>query len=142
MKTLGFIFNSNGDVSDQIDSLQAKFRSRIWTLRELKRHDFSEKDLLKVYTTMIRPVVEYSLVVYHSMLTSQQSINLEKLQARALKNVYGHIYSYRKLLELSNLETLEQRREQACLKFATKSANNPRFASWFPKRRIGGRRGN
>ena len=134
LQMLGFVFNSNGDVSDQLELLKAKFRVRIWKLRELKRHDFTEKELLKVYTTMIRPVIEYSSVIHHSMLISEQCCDLEKLQARALKKIFGYIYSYRKLLEMSNLETLEERRVQACLKFATKTCSNPRFASWFPKK--------
>ena len=90
---------------------------------------------------MIRPVVEYTAVIYHPMLTAEQSHELEKLQSRALKNIYGHIYSYRKLLELSNQPTLQEQRKNACLKFAMKTANNPRFSSWFPMRRTSKRRG-
>ena len=135
------MFNSNGDVSDQIELLKGKFRARIWTLRELRRHDFCEADLLKVYTTMIRPVIEYSSVIYHPMLTGEQTRDIEKIQSRALKNIYGHVYSYARLLELSGLETLEERRRKACLKFALKTANNGRFSAWFPMRRKSKRRG-
>ena len=122
-------------------------RRRIWTLRELRRHGgFSENELLKMwYTTpwSIRPVVEYSSVIYHPMLTTEQSKDLERLQARALKNIYGYVYSHKKLLELSQLRTLEEERSiEACLKFAMKTANHPRFSSWFPMRRTGTRRGN
>ena len=37
------------------------------------------------------------------------------------------------LLETSGLETLDQHRENALLKFAKKAAQNPQFAHWFPK---------
>ena len=140
LKALGFVFNTAADASDQIELLKHKFRARIWTLRELRRHGFSESELLKVYTSMIRPVVEYSSVIYHSMLTAEQTKDLERLQSRALKNIYGYVYSHKKLLEMSGIKTLEERREQACLKFAVKTGNNPRFASWFPMRRTGSRR--
>ena len=142
LKTLGFVFNSRGDVADQVELLKNKFRSRLWTLRELRRHEFSEAELLKVYSTMIRPVVEYSAVIYHSMLSAEQTNELEKLQASALKNIYGHVYSYNRLLQLSGIQTLAERRRIACLKFATKTAANPRFSSWFPMRRTSRRRGN
>ena len=91
---------------------------------------------------MIRPVVKYSAVIYHSMLTSEQKGDLERLQARALKNIFSYVYSYKKLLELSKIPTLEERRIKACRKFAQKASLNARFASWFPKRRTGTRRGN
>ena len=74
------------------------------------------------------------------MLTSEQTKELERLQSRALKNIYGYVYSHKKLLEMSGIKTLEERREEACLKFAVKTANNPRFALWFPMRRTGSRR--
>ena len=134
------MFNSSADISDQLSLLKQKFRARIWTLSELKRHSFTEKELLKAYTTMLRPVVEYSSVIYHPMLSAKQANDLERLQACALKNVFGYVYSYRKLLELSGLQSLQDRRIQSCRKFAQKTANNSRFSAWFPKRRTGGRR--
>ena len=39
------------------------------------------------------------------------------------------------------IDTLFNRRERATLRFAEKAAANPRFASWFPKRRNTGTRG-
>ena len=79
--------------------------------------------------------MEYSAVVYHSMLTKEQTEYIERQQCRALKNIYGNDISHAKLLQLSGVPRLEQRRQEACLKFATKMANNPKFARHFKKRR-------
>ena len=141
LKILGFVFNNNGTVNDQVESLVKKVNQRTWTLRELAKCGFSEQERVKVYVTMIRPILEYSSVVYSSMLTQDLDEKIEKVQIRALKNIYGHIYSRRQVLEMSGLETLRERREKACLKFANKMVNNPRFAGWFPKRRARGRTG-
>ena len=141
LRVLGFEFNKHADVSSQIESLSKRFRSRIWALRNLRRSNFSEDELKKVYTSTIRPVLEYSSVVYHSMMTSKQSDSLEALQSRALKNIYGNSYSYRRLLEISGLPTLAQRRLEACRKFAKKTSDNARFKRWFPTRRTTQRRG-
>ena len=42
---------------------------------------------------------------------------------------------------MSGLDPLAVRREAACQKFAQKLANNPRFAGWFPKRKVRARGG-
>ena len=139
LKILGFIFNNNATVNDQVEALIRKTNMRTWTLRELANSGFTETERLKVYTTMIRPVLEYSNVIYHSMLTQELEEKLENVQARALKNIYGHVYSKRQVLQMSGLQTLKERREAACLKFANKMVLNPRFAGWFPKRRLRGR---
>lgn len=134
LKILGFIFNETGTVADQIEALTKKFNMRTWTLRELSKNGFSETECLKVYTTMLRPIIEYSAVVYHSMLSKEQAEQLEKLQVRALKCIYGHVYSAAQLLKISQLPTLAERRQKACLRFAQKTSLNHRFSNWFPKR--------
>ena len=134
LKILGFIFNDQGTVSHQISSLTKKFIMRVWTLRKLANCGFSEEERLQVYKTMLRPVLEYSSVIYHPMLSEEQENHLEKLQTRALKNIYGHIYSARQLLEISKLDTLAQRRQKACEKFANKLASSERFSNWLPKK--------
>ena len=108
-----------------------KVRSRTWALRDLRKAGLSRDDLLRVYKSTIRPVVEYSSVIYHPMLTAEQSNYIEKQQFRALKNIFGNEHSHRKLLELSDLPTLEKRREEACLRFAKKTATNIRFQHHF-----------
>ena len=135
LKALGFNFNAKGDVSTQVEDLCKKFRRKVWSLRHLRKSGFDEKELLRVYETYIRPTIEYSAPIYHPMLTCAQSTQIERLQFFALKNIYGFVYSQRELLSMSGLSTLEQRREQACLRFARKTAANPTFTSWFPKRR-------
>ena len=45
-------------------------------------------------------------IVFHSMLTDAQDEELEKLQATALRHIYGYGISYAKVLEESSLDTL------------------------------------
>ena len=140
LKALGFTFNARGDVSTQVEILTKKFRQKVWTLRHLRKNNFTEEELLRVYKTHIRPTIEYSVPVYHPMLSKEQATKIERQQYFALRNIYGFVYSNRELLELSALPTLEQRRHQMTLKFAQKTAANPRFKHWFPVRRSGARR--
>jgi hypothetical protein len=56
---------------------------------------------------------------------------LERIQAQALKIIYGFGYSYRELLEKTGLEMLSERRLKAIDKFTTGCLNG-KFAGWFP----------
>lgn len=71
LKALGFIFNEQADVSNQIESLCKRFRSRTWALRDLRKAGLDQADLLRVYKTTIRPVIEYSSVIFQLMLTKE-----------------------------------------------------------------------
>ena len=136
---MGFIFNQEADVADQVEALCKRFRSRTWALRDLRKSGFTENELVTVYKSVIRPIIEYTSVIYHPMLTADQTNYIEKQQTRALKNIYGNHFSHRKLLEMANLPPLSQRRKEACLRFAQKAANNPRFAGHFKQKRLGPR---
>ena len=78
--------------------------------------------------------MEYSAVIYHPMLTAEQEDYIERQQVRALKNIYGNELSHNKLLELSGLPRLSDRRLEACQKFAKKMSNNPRFQHLFKQK--------
>lgn len=66
-------------------------------LRNLKKSGFSEDELIRVYKTMIRPVMDYGSVVYHSSLTDAQDELIDSLQNHALKCVFGPGLSARKI---------------------------------------------
>ena len=61
------------------------------------------KDLKKLYCSLIRSVLEYSSVTYHSMLSKSQENKLEKIQKKCLRCIYGYDKSYSELLKESEL---------------------------------------
>ena len=68
---------------------------------------------------MIRPIIEYADVIWHSSLTLKQSQTLESIQRRACKIMLGFEYvSYVNALEICDLDLLSTRRETHCLNFA------------------------
>ena len=85
----------------------------------------------------MRSVLEFSSNVYHSQLNRQISNLLEKMQKRVLRLIYGYEKSYIDLLQESQLESLEQRREKNLIKFAQKTLKNPKYGPhWFPEREL------
>ena len=110
LKLLGFHFGERPTVQEHVAAVRRKFRGRYWLLIHLGKNGFTESELLKAYTTIVRPIAEYCAPVFHSMLNDRQDEELEKLQATALKYIYGFGPSYAQLREISGLKTLRQRR--------------------------------
>ena len=132
MKVLGFEFDSSPGMGAQVSAIRRKFYARKWILNHLGHAGFSQADLLRVYCSVILPIHDYCSCVYNSSLTQNQASALERLQAQALKTIYGYEHSYRSLLERTGLETLQARRDRRTEKFARRSLSSPRFRNWFP----------
>ena len=134
MRVLGFTFSGEPNVKKHLGVLQSKLKCRLWALCHLRKNGFKQSDLVLVYTSMIRPLAEYCLSVFYSMITVSDSLQLEHIQMQALKSIYGWKNSYSSLLKMSGLDRLDSRRENAFFELAKNLSENPRFNSWFPKR--------
>ena len=82
---------------------------------------------------MVRPVAEYCSSVYYSMLTTSDSLELERIQMQALKSIFGWKLCYRELLSKSEIVRLYDRREAAFLELVKKLSESPRYLHWFPR---------
>ena len=132
LKILGFNFDKNPSASHHVGIVIEKFYGKLWTLRFLKRSGLSRERLLQIYYTVILPFVEYSSVIYHSLIPDHLADKLEMVQKQALKIIYGWHLTYNEIVEQHGIESLRQRREKEILKFASKQACSSRFKSWFP----------
>ena len=117
MKALGVRFSNRPDWSRHVAWIRTSFRARLWILRNLKRSGFSTEELLTVYKSMLRPVVEYAAVVFHSGQTNEQDEWLKRLQNQALKCILGPFLSARQMRSLAGIPSLRQRRIELCDKF-------------------------
>ena len=88
-----------------------------------------------MHRTCILPILDYCLVIYHFLLTNEQDQAIERLQAGALRCIFGYSTSYARMRELVEVSTPRQQRIEALDKFAKKCLSVPRFAEWFPYRR-------
>ena len=100
------------------------------------RSGITKERLRDIYCAVTRSILEYSSNVYHSQLNKSQSKQLERIQKRCLKAIYGYDYNYEELLRLANLDTLEERRQKAFEKFTSNTVKNPKYHHWFPNRVI------
>lgn len=113
-KLLGITITSDLTWNIHVDNICAKASNRLYALRILKRNGVPVANLLTIFCTFIRPVLEYACQVWHTSLPSTLSDQIEHVQKRALKIVYPHL-SYTASLGQSRLITLQERRENQCL---------------------------
>ena len=131
---LGFTLDRDCGCHSHVINIGAKLRRRTWALSKLKRYCFSHNELLLIYTTYMRPLVEYVSAVWHSMLSAEDSAFLERLQTQALWHIYGFGPSARSMRERSGLESLHTRRERTVEAFAKKNLLSQQFGGWFQER--------
>ena len=71
-----------------------------------------------LYLWYIRTGLEYAAPLWHSGITAQQTIRLERLQKRCLRIILGDAYiTYENALRVLKCTTLEARRELLTLRF-------------------------
>ena len=132
-KLLGTILSSDLTWRQNTSMLIKKSYARMEILRKLYAFNVPAADLVQIYIIYIRSLLEQSCVVWASSITEEESVNLERVQKIALRIALKESYiSYQNALKVAKLQTLSQRREQLCLKFAQSCLKNKKTESMFP----------
>jgi len=118
-KMLGVTVSANLTWNAHVDNIVAKASKRLYMLYQLKRSGINQHDLLRIYISVIRPVVEYACPVWHTNLPKYLSDNIELIQKRALRTIYPG-YHYEMCLDKSNITTLAARRDTLCIDYFNK----------------------
>ena len=106
-------------------------------LRKVAEFTSSIEDKKTIYVLYIRSILEQSCVVWHSSLTQENSEDIERVQKAAIRIILGQKYEkYEDALIKVNLDSLKERREKLCEKFAQKcvDSDNVRCNDMFEKR--------
>ena len=99
-KVLGLTLQSDLRCNVHIESVESKACKRLYILHVLRRSGVDVTDLITVYATLIRSLLEYGCLLFHSSLPACLSDKLEFIQKRTLKIILPK-FSY-----ISSLETL------------------------------------
>ena len=98
-----------------IETIVKKANKRKYYIIQLKRSGVPSDELIKVYKSLIRPLVEYACQVWHSSVPQYLSNFIEGVQEGVLKIVFPDL-DYTDALKHSNLASLHDRREVMCKK--------------------------
>lgn len=116
IRDLGVYISNDLKWTTHINKITAKAYARLYCLFKALR--LSNYDLLtKMYITYVRPILEFSSSVFNPY-TKKDIVKLEKVQMRACNMIYFRCLktnlpikpNYKKLLNLLNLKTLQERR--------------------------------
>ena len=94
-------------------------------------------DLILLYIQYVRNHCEKSCVVWNSLITKDNSTDIERVQKTALRIIYKSNYiDYENALKISGLEPLSERRKNLCLKFAKGCLKNEDTKDMFPLKNV------
>ena len=97
----------------------------------IKRSNASIDTLITVYTTIIRPVLEYACQVWHN-IQQYLSEEIEKIQKRAFRIILP-IQKYDEALTKTNIMSLRNRREKLCEQFFETNISNEKLKDLLPQ---------
>ena len=127
MKLLGLIINKNLSWEDNTDYICRKAQKKIWILRGMKKSGLNQSQLVDAYQKEVRSILELAVPVWGPGITSDQSIQIERVQKSSLAAILGSQYcSYESSLVKLNLQKLSERRENMCKKFILKNMKSGR----------------
>ena len=123
-KHLGLTLSENMKWKSHIDSILTSASRMIGIMRKLK-YVFSRRALNQIYISYVRPVLEYSCVVWDGCTVEQRN-SLEKLQNEAARIVTGltKSVSLNRLYRECGWQTLQERRTNQKLKLMYKVVND------------------
>jgi hypothetical protein len=84
----------------------------------MKKFHLETEHIVDTYVKEISSLLELAVPLWHSGLTMKQSRDIERVQKTALYIIGESNMDYNVACTLAELEPLDCRREQICLKFA------------------------
>ena len=87
-QVLGLIVQDNMNWYEHVINVVKKAGKRLYMLRVLKRANADTNTLITVYTTIIRPVLEYACQVWHFNIQEYLSEDIEQIQRRAFRILF------------------------------------------------------
>ena len=79
-------------------------------IRKLRGCGVPASDIVIIYCSLIRSVLEYASVVFVNLPRRYLSLALEKVQKRALTIIFGPALSYEQALAKAGITSLEKKK--------------------------------
>ena len=115
-KLLGITISHELSWNEHVENIGTNAGKLLYMLYQLKRAGFSQSDLVTVYLSVDRPILECAFPVWHTHLQQYLSDNIETIKKRALKCIFQGA-SYNEIMCNVGLQTLKDRRDCICKKY-------------------------
>ena len=124
-----------------------QINQKLYLINKLKHYGLQKEELITAWTSILRPIAEYAVPLWHSGLTEFDSYKIEMLQKRVLATILGTSYvdfrkhykvedklvTYEDAVQLIGLTTLKHRREVLTNKFALDTARSQKHSDLLVK---------
>ena len=135
-KLLGVTISNDLTWGKHVENINSKAGKRLYMLYQLKRAGISQNDMVKIYISVVRPVLEYACPVWSTSLPKYLSDAIEMIQKRALRAIYPGLH-YDDMLTLLGLKSLKDRRDALCKTYFKRLlGNNHRLNQLIPAQRV------
>ena len=132
-KLLGTIITNDLRWDENCKYLIRKANMRMQLLHKVSSFGLSREEMKNIYILFIRSILEQSATVWHSSLSLQNREDLERVQKSAVRLILGNQFKgYKKALQILEMENLDDRRKNLCLRFAQKAAKHEKMRKMFP----------
>ena len=111
-KLLGVHISKDLTWNNHCEAIASKASKRIFAIRTLKKSGLSSYDLVNVYCSIVRPVLEYASPVW-AAIPDYLSDLVESIQKKVLGIIFPNL-TYNEALDASGLVSLRQRRGDMC----------------------------
>ena len=133
VRLLGLLITDDLKWDSNMADICKRAYARLSMITKLKYVGVGNRDLVDIYCLFVRSLLEYCSVVWHSTLTLEQSLDIERVQKTSMKIILGDQYpGYEVALEHCKLDTLKHRREKRSLNFGLKALKHPKHKLLFP----------
>ena len=109
------MFSSDLSWGPHVDYIVTKASKRLFAICQMIRSRIPVTDIIEVYCSVIRSILEYASPVWHSGLTQAQSDEIENIQKRCLRIIFPAL-SYSDARQIAGLDLLSVRRLNAVKK--------------------------
>ena len=127
---MGVIISNDLSWNEHCDSIHKKATKRFFGLQTLKRVGLGTNNLVLVYCSIVRSIVEYASPVWAAIPLHLDKL-IESVQPKALKIIFGRV-DYTEALVLAGLESLSDRRVGACKRFMATARQMPPLKNIIP----------
>ena len=132
-RLLGVVISDDLSFNSNTDYIVKKAYKRMLMLHKLYDFNVPVHEMLDIYVSYIRSIVENSAVVWHSSLTVAEEVEIERIQKVAFRIILQDNYEhYARALYLTGLPTLKERRIKLCNTFAVKCTKSEKTQNMFP----------
>ena len=125
MKIVGYTFGRRPGPAAHIEDVRKRVAMRTWIIRNLKRAGVPSGKLVQVYCAVIRPLMEYAVPAFHTLMTKEQSELFERQQRSVMKVIFGMDTPYLECLCIAGIPELSVRRQTIFEEFVMKSYRSP-----------------